>query len=168
MITAALPSVAHGTFTVERRYDASPARVFQAHADPVAFRRWFADGEDWTIHEWEQDFRVGGRFSGRFRFGDESNDTWFNDTQYLDIVPDRRIIISYVMGRMTGDGKQRASASLATTEITPDGSGARLIYTEQGAFLEGTIDIAGREHGCTEMLKALGRELDANPNTELA
>jgi uncharacterized protein YndB with AHSA1/START domain len=162
MTAAANPSVAHGTFVVERRYDASPERVFRAHSDPAAFRRWFAGGEDWTIHEWTQDFRVGGEFTCRFRFGDESNDTWFNDTEYLDIVQDRRIIVSYVMGRVAGDEKRRASASLATTEIVPDGSGSRLIYTEQGAFLEGADDIAGREQGCGDMLDALGRELEAN------
>lgn len=162
MTAATRPSVAHGTFTVERRYDASPARVFRAHSDPAAFRRWFAEGDGWTIHEWTQDFRVGGRFGGRFRFGDESNDTWFNDTEYLDIVPDRRIILSYVMGRVAGDEKRRASASLATTELVADGSGTRLIYTEQGAFLDGADDIAGRERGCAEMLEALGRELEAN------
>lgn len=161
-MTAARPSVAHGTFTVERRYDASPARVFRAHSDPAAFRRWFADGDGWTIHQWEHDFRVGGGFTGRFRFGDEGNDTWFNDTDYLDIVPDQRIILSYVMGRVAGDQKRRASASLATTELVADGSGTRLIYTEQGAFLDGADDIAGREQGCADMLEALGRELEAN------
>lgn len=163
MIPATRPSIAHGTFTVERRYDASPARVFRAWSDPAAFRRWFADGDDWTIHEWEHDFRVGGHFHGRFRFGDESNDTWFNDTRYLDILQDQRIITSYVMGRMVNGERQRASASLATTEMVPDGSGTHLIYTEQGAFLDGADHIAGRERGCAEMLKALGRELDANP-----
>lgn len=162
MKTLSAPTVAHGTFTVERRYDASPARVFRAHSDPVAFRRWFADGEGWTIHRWEHDFRVGGHIHGRFRFGDESNDTWFNDTDYLDIVQDQRIILSYVMGRMVGDEKQRASASLATTELVADGSGTRLIYTEQGAFLEGADDIVGREQGCAEMLDALGCELETN------
>jgi uncharacterized protein YndB with AHSA1/START domain len=155
-------AIAHGTFVVERRYDAAPARVFRAYSDPAAFRRWFAEGEGWTIHQWENDFRVGGHIHGRFRFGDESNDTWFNDTQYLDIVEDQRIIVSYVMGRVVGDGKQRASASLATTELVADGSGTRLIYTEQGAFLDGADDIAGRERGCAEMLEALGRELEAN------
>lgn len=162
MTAAPRSTVAHGTFTIERRYDASPARVFRAHSDPAAFRRWFADGEGWTIREWVQDFRVGGHFHGRFRWGDESNDTWFNDTEYLDIVQDRRIILSYVMGRMAGDGKQRASASLATTELIADGSGTRLIYTEQGAFLDDADQIADREVGCAEMLKALGRELEAN------
>jgi uncharacterized protein YndB with AHSA1/START domain len=155
------PTVAHGTFTVERRYDASPARVFAAHADPVAFRRWFAEGEEWTIHNWEHDFRVGGRLSGSFRFGDEGNDSWFNETEYLDIVEGSRIVFSYVMGRESPNGRIRNSASLATTEIVPDGSGTRLIYTEQGAFLENASDIALREQGCTELFEALARELEA-------
>lgn len=161
MTAQAVPAVAHGTFTVERRYDASPERVFRAYADPVAFRRWFAEGEGWTIHEWTHDFRVGGRAGGRFRFGDESNATWFNETEYLDIVPDRRMVISYVMGHESPEGPIRNSASLATTELVADGGGTRLIYTEQGAFLERSGDIALREHGCTEMLEKLARELEA-------
>lgn len=158
-MTASTPTIAHGTFTVERRYDASPARVFHAYADPVAFRRWFVDGEGWTIHEWTHDFRVGGRASGRFRFGDETNDTWFNETEYLDIVPDRRIICSYVMGRESVEGRLRNSASLGTTEFVPDGSGTRLVYTEQGAFLESRDDIALREEGCAGLFEALAVEL---------
>lgn len=162
-MTATQPSIAHGTFTVERRYDASPARVFRAWSDPVSFRRWFVDGEGWSIHEWEHDFRVGGRAGGRFRSGDEGADTWFNDTGYLDIVQDRRIIYSYVMGREVGGEKQRVSVSLGTTEIIPGGSGTRLIYTEQGAFFGGADDIPQRERGCADLLDALGRELETNP-----
>lgn len=157
------PTIAHGTFTVERRYDASPARVFRAYADPAAFRRWFVEGEGFTIHEWARDFRVGGRAYGRFRFGEEGNDIWFNQTEHLDIVPDQRIVVSYVMGREGPDGPIRNSASLATTELVADGGGTRLIYTEQGAFLESAGDIALREEGCTEMLEKLARELKAHP-----
>ncbi len=159
------PVLAHGTFTVERRYDASPERVFRAYSDPASFRRWFVDGEGWTIHEWEHDFRVGGRAGGSFRFGDEGNDTWFNDTEYLDIIDNGRIILSYVMGRIAGGAKERTSASLATTELVADGSGTRLIYTEQGAFFgeDGAAHIPMREEGCAEMLDKLGAELKANP-----
>jgi uncharacterized protein YndB with AHSA1/START domain len=162
-MTAPVAALAHGTFTVERRYEAAPARVFQAHADPVAFRRWFVDGKGFTVHDWTHDFRVGGRAGGRFRFGGEENDTWFNDTEYLDIVENSRIILSYVMGREVGGEKERASASLATTELIADGAGTRLIYTEQGAFFgkDGAAHIPRREHGCGEMLDALGRELQA-------
>lgn len=37
-------SVLHATFTLERTYPATPARVFAAWADPAAKARWFA----WT------------------------------------------------------------------------------------------------------------------------
>lgn len=164
MTTGDTPVLAHGTFTIERRYDAAPARVFRAYADPAAFRRWFVEGKGFTIHEWTHDFRVGGRDGGRFRFGGEENDTWFNDTEYLDIVENRRIIVAYVMGREVGGEKERASASLATTELVADGAGTRLIYTEQGAYFgpDGAAHIPLREHGCGEMLNALGDELKAH------
>lgn len=162
-MTAAAPTVAHGTFTLERRYDASPARVFNAYSDAASFRRWFVEGKGFTIHGWTHDFRVGGRSGGRFRFGGEENVTWFNDTEHLDIVENRRIILSYVMGREIAGEKVRASTSLATTELVADGPGTRLIYTEQGAYFgpDGAAHIPLREHGCGEMLDALGRELEA-------
>lgn len=37
--------VSHGTFTIERDYDASPARVFAAFANQATKRRWFAEGK---------------------------------------------------------------------------------------------------------------------------
>ena len=155
--------LAQGSFSIERRYEASPQRVFHAYADPAAFRRWFVEGEGWTIHDWTHDFRVGGQAHGRFRFGDEANDTYFNVTNYLDIVDNSRIVIAYVMGRETPDGPERFSASLATTEILADGEGTRLIYTEHGAFFgdRDTDGVVVREQGCRELFDALERELAA-------
>lgn len=155
--------LAHGMFTIERRYDASPERVFQAWADPAAFRRWFVEAPGATVHEWVHEFRVGGRGGGRYRFGGEDADVGFNDTLFLDIVDDVRIILTYVMGRELGDERRRDSASLATIELAPDGAGTRLIYTEQGAYFgdDGGAHIPLREEGCTEMLENLARELGA-------
>jgi hypothetical protein len=49
--------------------------------------------------------------------------------------------------------------SLATVELEPSGSGTRLTFTENGAYLDG-FDIPGeREHGTGELLDALGRYL---------
>ena len=154
--------LAHGMFTVERRYDASPQRVFQAYADPVAFRRWFAEAPGATIYEWTHDFRVGGQGGGRYRFGGEERDVGFNDTLFLDIVENRRIILSYVMGSEIGDERRRISASLATIELAPDGGGTRLTYTEQGAYFgeDGAAHIPLREGGCAAMFENLARELE--------
>ena len=54
-------SVKHATFVIERTYDASPARVFAAFADPEIKKRWFGAPDEWAPDEQELDFRVGGR-----------------------------------------------------------------------------------------------------------
>jgi uncharacterized protein YndB with AHSA1/START domain len=146
-------SVTHATFTIERTYDAAPARVFKAFEDPVAKRRWFAEGEGWEIEEFAAEFRVGGYERSRFRF--RGGVPIRNDTSYHDIVPNQRIILAYTMTI----GENRISASLATFEFKQAGSGTQLVFTEQGAFLDG-LDTAGpREAGWRDLLEALGKEL---------
>jgi len=150
------PSVVHNTFSIERSYPSSPARVFAAFANQSTKRRWFVEGEGWEIDEFSLDFRVGGHEIARFSF--KGGPPMGNDTVYLDIVPEQRIVFAYTM--TVGD--QRISVSLATVEIAPAGAGTRLIYTEQGAFFDGIDKPAGREVGCRELLEKLGEELQAN------
>ena len=146
-------SVAHATFTIERHYDAAPARAFKAFSDPAAKRRWFAEGEGWDIETYTLDFRIGGSESSRFRFKGGPLITF--DAVYQDIVPGQRIITAYAM---TVDGN-RISVSLGTTQFEPSGAGTRLVYTEQGAFLDGYDGAGQREHGSRELFEALAREL---------
>ncbi len=152
--TSELP-VAHSTFTIERTYPSVLARVFAAFANQTTKRRWFAEGEGWEVEEFSVDFRVGGRETTRFRF--QGGAPMGNDTVYLDIVPDRRIIFAYTM--TVGD--ERHSVSLTTVELAPTDDGTRLVYTEQGAFFDGVDDPVGREMGCRELLERLAEELRA-------
>lgn len=146
-------SVTHATFVIERTYPASPARVYAAWADPKAKARWFACHEEWGPFEHELDFRVGGRETNRG--GPKGGPVHVFDGRYQDIVPNERIIYAYDMHL---DDK-RISVSLATVEFRPEGKGTRLIFTEQGAFLDGWDNAAQREHGTNELLDALGAEL---------
>jgi len=146
-------SVTHATFVVERVYDAAPARVFKAFVDPAAKRRWFAEGEGWQVDEFTVDFRVGGFERSRFRF--QGGVPIRNDTTYQDIVPNQRIIIAYTMTI----GENPISSSLATMEFKHEGSGTRLVFTEQGAFLDGHDNVAQREAGTRELLESLDKEL---------
>lgn len=147
-------SVVHNTFVLERTYDAPPARVFKAFADPVAKARWFGVSEDeWKTGKYELDFRVGGRET--WRGGEKGGPEYSNDTMYRDIVPDQRIIFAYDMFQ---DDK-RISVSLATVELKPDGNGTKLTFTEQGAFLDGYDDPKMRQSGWGSLLDALGKEL---------
>jgi uncharacterized protein YndB with AHSA1/START domain len=148
-------SAEHDTFTIERRYPVPPARVFAAFADPVKKAHWFGCVPGWEVAEQTVDFRVGGREV--WRVGPPGGTEHRNDTVYHDIVPDERIVWSYAMQL---DGR-RISVSLSTLELQPDGDGTRLVFTEQGVFLDGYDGVAQRVHGTGELLESLGRYLDA-------
>jgi uncharacterized protein YndB with AHSA1/START domain len=151
--TSETRSVTHSTFTLERRYDASPARVFAAWADPAAKPQWFGNPEGWKSEHYELDFRVGGGEQLRGRPGDGPLIAF--EGRYLDIVEDERIVYAY---GMTVDGT-RISASLGTVELKPEGSSTRLVYTEQGAFLDGEDDPEQRRKGTEDLLDGLGKFL---------
>lgn len=78
-----------------------------------------------------------------------------NDTVFMDIVPDERIVIAYTMTIAGG----RISVSQATMEFLPDGSGTRLVFTEQAAFFEGSDGPEMREQGTRELLDSMAKEL---------
>jgi uncharacterized protein YndB with AHSA1/START domain len=150
-------SVTHSTFTLERVYDASPARVFAAWADPRAKARWFVGPDEWESGTHELDFRVGGR--ERTSGGPKGGPVHAYDARYQDIVPNERIIYSYDMHL----DDVRISVSLATVVFKPLGAGTRLIFTEQGAFLDGHDYPGERERGTIDLLDALGAELLRQP-----
>ena len=146
-------SAHHATFVIERIYDASPARVFAAWSEPEAKARWFAGPEEWSKGGREMDFRVGGR--ERLSGGPKSGPVHSFDGRYQDIVPDERIIYSYDMHL----DDRRISVSLTTVEFKPAGAGTRLVFTEQGVYLDGYDDEGSRERGTNGLLDALAKEL---------
>ena len=146
-------SAAHGTFALERVYDAAPARVFKAWADPAIKARWFVAPADWLQLERSMDFRIGGTERLRGRKGSGIVSTF--DSVYHDIVPDQRIIYSYDMHL----DERHISVSLATVELKAEGAGTRVVITEQGAFLDGYDDGGSRERGTRILLDQLGGAL---------
>ena len=145
-------SVTHATFVIERPYPTPTRRVFAAFSDPAKKRRWFAGDQEFQPEEFEMDFHVGGRERSSFRAQGVS---CTNDTVYRDIVPDRRIVIAYTMTL----GDKRISSSQAAAEFLPTAQGTDLIFTEQGAFFEGTDGPQMREDGWRKLLENLAKEL---------
>ena len=145
-------SVTHGTFLIERNYPVTPERVFAAFSDPATKQRWFVDDEASGSEDFGMDFRVGGverkRFSNKYG-------VFTNDTIYLDIVSNRRIVFVYTMSI----GDKRFSSSQATVELLAAGKGTDLIFTDQGAYFEGADGPKMREGGWRLLLENLAKEL---------
>ena len=146
-------STQHDTFTIERRYPAAPERVFRAFADLDTKKQWFGCVPGWEVAEHTLDFRVGGREV--VRVGPRGGTEHRNDTVYHDIVPNERIVWSYTM-RL---GDRPISVSLSTVELHREGTGTRLLFTEQGVYLDGHDGTGERQHGTEALLKNLERAL---------
>jgi len=146
-------STTHATFTIDRLYDADPARVFAAWADPVAKTRWFGGGSD----DYDLDFKVGGRELNRG--GEPGGAVYTYEAVYRDIVQDERIVYTYEM--YLDDA--RISVSVTSVEFAREGEETRLTFTEQGVFLDGLDSPALREEGTGHLLEALGADLRGEP-----
>lgn len=144
----------HDSFTITRSYRQAPAKVFAAFATEQGKERWFSGpNEQWDRTERAFDFRVGGVeiIEGRWKNGTVSR----MDAVYHDIVPDRRIVYAY---GMKIDGTP-ISVSLTTIELTPEGTGTRLVLTEHGVYLDGYEDGGSRAHGTAELIDRMGTSL---------
>ena len=148
----------HGNFTIERHYDATPARVFAAFADPSKKKSWFAASDTHEITAFESDFRVGGVERLHYRFGENTpfpGAELTNDGYFHDIQPERRIVTS---SHMSLAGRP-ISVALVTIELTPTDGGTDITCTFQGAFFEGADGLEMRKGGWQTMFDRLGRDL---------
>ena len=116
-------SAVHGSFTIERVYDAAPARVFAAWSSVKAKTAWNFCDDSWRLTVHEMDFRVGGQ--ERIRTGPEGGTVHAFDGTFHDIVPGARIIFAYDM-RLD---ERLISTSLVTISLSPAGKGTRLILS---------------------------------------
>lgn len=142
-------STTHATFVIERDFEAPPAKVFDAFANPQSKARWFVRGEDGATSDYKLDFRVGGKES--VSGGPPGGPVYVYNAEYWDIVPNERIVSSYEMHM----GAQRISVSLATMEFKPKSAGTTFVLSEQGVFLDGYDGARERELGAREMLDLL-------------
>ncbi|WP_405060836.1 SRPBCC family protein [Kribbella sp. NBC_01505] len=139
--------VTHSTYTLERRYPAPVARVFEAWANPEARKRWMAQGA-----EHSQDFVVGGLETVK-GFDGEGRPLTF-EAQYVDIVPNEHILTTSTM--RTGD--VLSTTSVTSVEFQADGNETLLVVTEHGMYLPGQEQPEWREQGVAQQLDTLTNE----------
>lgn len=149
-----MSTVVNESFTLERTYPAPRAQVFAAWADPALKAKWFNEPGEETTVALAGDFRVGGAETASGRF---EGKLYTYEAVYRDIVADERIVTTYEMGI---DGR-RMSVSVATVELLAEDHGTRLVFTEQGAYLDGLDRPEWREQGTAGQLDRLSGVLAA-------
>ena len=127
------PITTHGDFSINRVYDASPADVWAAWADPETKARWFIGPDGWSQVERTLDMRVGGIEILHGRFAASGLETLFTARYHL-VEPQARLVYVYDM-HLSG---KHHSVSVATVEFIGDPEGTRLRFTEQVTFVDGT------------------------------
>lgn len=144
----------HTSFVIERVFDAPPADVFRAWADPEAKRAW-SDCHAEHTSEYSLDFRPLGRET--HRVVDPVRGEQLVEKVFFDIVPDRRLVFAYDISLEA----RRLSVSLVTVEFEAARAGTRMVYTEQLAYLDGHEDLAQRIHGTGVALDRLRLVVEA-------
>lgn len=144
-------TIVHDTFTIERTYDTSVGRLYEAWADPRLKATWFVGPEGWTELERSSDFRVGGRdvTHGRHVGNIESKAV----ATYHEIVPNQRIVFVY---DMWVNGALQ-SVTLATAQFVANGKSAQLVYTEQSVYFDTKFGPDARKQGTEHLLDQLKR-----------
>lgn len=130
--------IAHGSFTIEKTYQASAEAVFSAWSDLESRAQWFIGPGDWAQIRRELDFRVGGLEVLHSRFGSGYEPLY--ESRFHSIVPNRRIVFVYDM-HLNGEHHSVSLASVEIESLEPQKT--RLIFTEQVAFLDGTSPAEG-------------------------
>ncbi|MEO0997762.1 MAG: SRPBCC domain-containing protein [Pseudomonadota bacterium] len=113
---------------VEGIFRAPPDRVFRAWTDENEVASWFGPG-DGRLASAQIDLRVGGAW--RFDYGLHEGRRDVLRGEYLDILPGKRLVFSWVHERTTADGEVEVtpgSQVSITFDAAGGGTSVRLVH----------------------------------------
>lgn len=142
----------------EAEFKASPARLFKAWTEPSEIRGWFGGGPNKVVNA-VIDLRVGGAW--RFVFNDTPGAINALYGKYVEIVPDRRLVFTWIHERTTEDGAVvKTVPSQVTVELNPQGTGSRLTVRHEGIVLEsGRLGVGeGWSYGLSRLIEMLEKQ----------
>ena len=146
-------ALVHGTFTIEREFEAAPEAVFAAYADVVQRSEWGVPSQDERIVYSEACFEVGGL--DVYRCGPKEDLRYEGRVQYQDIAPNQRIVYA----ERVAEGRTVLSAALISMEFAPKPGGTWLLLTAQLVSFVGDGMLQNAKRGTEAALDNLGRSL---------
>lgn len=138
------------TLRIERTYDASAERVFDAWTSPEVMRRWWQVGQDWKTSDAEVDLRVGGAVRVVMHDTDKDVD-YGGGGVYTEVDPPTRLAFTWLW-----DGDTRRTLIEIDFEETDGATSVR--FTHSGLWDEEAV--RSHRHGWSSILDRLGRTLD--------
>jgi uncharacterized protein YndB with AHSA1/START domain len=118
---------------VTRTFDAPARLVFDAWSRPELFKKWWVPRSmGMTLHSCEMDVRTGGKY--RLAFGDDLVDQMAFFGEYLDVVPDKRIVWT---------NEESGEAGSVTTVTFEERDGKTLLVLSELYPTKEALDAAG-------------------------
>ncbi len=137
---------------LERRYDASVDRVFEAWTDRRIFMSWFGPEGVTIAEDCVLDVRPGGAWRAvMLGEGDPAPEV---SGVFLEVSPPQRLKLTFAWTQPDGS---RGHEYVVTVDIEPDGDGARLILTQEEFLADDQR--ANHEDGWTSSFDCLARAL---------
>jgi uncharacterized protein YndB with AHSA1/START domain len=134
---------------LERRYDATPEKVWRAWTDPKALSAWFGPGENNSVTRAETDVRVGGRFCVEFHTQDGEHHSVSGT--YREVQPPHRLVFTWAW-KSTPERE-----SLVTVMLEAAGNGTQMNFVHERLHDEATRD--SHIGGWTPTFEKLGHYL---------
>ena len=133
---------------VTRLFDAPARLVFDAWSKPELFRKWWVPRSmGMTLRSCEMDVRTGGKY--RLVFGDDPANPMAFFGEYLDVVPDKRIVWT---------NEESGDAGSVTTVTFEERDGKTLLVLSELYPTKEALDAAGT--GAQEVMNETFGQLD--------
>jgi uncharacterized protein YndB with AHSA1/START domain len=138
------------SLTIKRRFNAAPAKVYAAWADPEKIKLWMGPGEVKVLRT-EGDARTGGRF--RWVMLAPNGEEHDVSGVYREVLPNEKLVFTWAW-KSTPERE-----SLVTVTFKPDGDGTLFTLMHEQFFDEDARD--RHNGGWTGALEKLAKYLEA-------
>lgn len=153
-------AIHHDTLEFVREFDAAPAQLFAAYADPARREIWSTPSPTAEVRIDCADVRTGGTERGRC--GPKGDMRWTTEVSYLSVTKDQHIVFTEVLK----EGAKILTIALVSFEFQEmAGEKTRLLLTDKITSFVGPDAVEGHEQGYIRALENLSSMMQGTAAT---